>query len=81
MCICLKAVVSGSAKQVESMLDENIGSAIFDIVITGDDVGEEKGKPDPAPFQMALRKMNLKPSEAIVVKNSPLGLKLQEGQT
>jgi beta-phosphoglucomutase len=74
-CSCLKAVVSGSAKQeVESILDENIGSAMFDLVITGDDVGEEKGKPDPAPFQMALRKMNLKPLEAIVVENSPLGV-------
>jgi beta-phosphoglucomutase-like phosphatase (HAD superfamily) len=38
-CDCLKAVVSGSAKQeVESILDENIGSATFDLVITGDDV-------------------------------------------
>jgi beta-phosphoglucomutase len=74
-CGCLKAVVSGSAKQeVESILDENIGSAMFDLVITGDDVGEEKGKHDPAPFQMALRKMNLKSSEAIVVENSPLGV-------
>jgi beta-phosphoglucomutase-like phosphatase (HAD superfamily) len=75
MCSCLKAVVSGSGKQeVESILDENIGSAMFDLVITGDDVGEEEGKPNPAPFQMALRKMNLKPSEAIVVENSPLGV-------
>jgi HAD superfamily hydrolase (TIGR01509 family) len=74
-CDCLKAVVSGSAKQeVDSILDENIGSAMFDLVITGDDVEEGKGKPDAAPFQMALQRMNLRPSEAIVVENSPLGV-------
>jgi HAD superfamily hydrolase (TIGR01509 family) len=74
-CDCLKAVVSGSAKQeVESILDENIGSAMFDLVITGDDVEGGKGKPDPAPFQMALQRMNLRPSEALVVENSPLGV-------
>jgi beta-phosphoglucomutase len=74
-CSCLKAVVSGSAKQeVESILDENAGSDMFDFIITGDDAGDGKGKPDPAPFQMALRKMNLKLSGAIVVENSPLGV-------
>ena len=66
-CNCLKALVSGSAKQeIENILDENIGSNNFDLVITGDDVGEH-GKPDPAPFETALQRMNLKPLEAIVV--------------
>jgi hypothetical protein len=33
-CRCLKAVVSGSSKEeIESMLDENIGSNNFDFVI------------------------------------------------
>jgi HAD superfamily hydrolase (TIGR01509 family) len=72
-CSCLKAVVSGSArKEIEAILDENIGSKNFDIVISGDDI--EEGKPDPSPFQTALERMNLKPSEAIVVENSPLGV-------
>ncbi len=33
------------------------------------------GKPDPEPFQTALERLNLKPSEAIVVENSPLEVK------
>lgn len=74
-CKCLKAVVSGSSKEeIESILDENIGSSAFDFIISGDDVSEEKGKPDPAPFQTALDRMNLEPSQAIVVENSPLGV-------
>jgi len=74
-CGCLKAVVSGSSKEeIETILDENIGSNKFDLVISGDDLKEGEGKPDPAPFQTALQRMNLKPSEAIVVENSPLGV-------
>jgi len=47
---------------------------MFNLVINGDDVEGGKGKPDAAPFQMALQIMNLRPSEALVVENSPLGI-------
>jgi beta-phosphoglucomutase len=74
-CSCLKAVVSGSSKEeIETVLDDNIGSNSFDFVISGDDLKKGQGKPDPAPFQTALQRMNLTPSEAIVVENSPLGI-------
>ena len=69
---CLKAVVSGASKQeVESLLKENNLNG-FDVLITGEDLDD--GKPDPEPFQTALRKLNLKPSEAIIVENAPLGV-------
>lgn len=72
-CNCLKALVSGaSKKEIEAILDENIGLKSFDVVIAGDDI--EEGKPHPSPFQTALQRMNLKPSEAIVVENAPLGV-------
>jgi len=59
-CNCLKLLVTGSAKQeIQSILNENIGSDQFDLVITGDDLGEGQGKPDPAQFLGALEKMNL----------------------
>jgi beta-phosphoglucomutase-like phosphatase (HAD superfamily) len=70
---CIKAVVSGAAREeVEAILDKNIGSKYFDFIITGDDI--EKGKPNPAPFKIALNKMNLPASQVIVVENSPLGV-------
>ena len=70
---CLKAIVSGATKQeVESLLNQN-GINNFDIKITGEDL--EDGKPDPEPFQTALHKLNLKPSDAIIVENAPLGVK------
>lgn len=70
---CIKAVVSGSAREeVEAILDKNIGTKHFDFIIAGDDL--EKGKPNPAPFKIALDKMNLAASQVIVVENSPLGV-------
>jgi beta-phosphoglucomutase len=72
-CNCLKAIVSGaSRKEIEAILDDNIGLKNFNVVIAGDDI--EEGKPHPSPFQTALQRMDLKPSEAIVVENAPLGV-------
>ena len=45
---------------------------LFSVIITGSDV--RKGKPNPEPFLKALRKLNIKPIDAIVIENSPLGI-------
>ncbi|MGI0039723.1 MAG: HAD family hydrolase, partial [Nitrososphaera sp.] len=69
-----KAVVSGSSKRdVESVLEASIGKDRFDVLITADDV--KKGKPDPLAFDTALKKLQLKPTQAVVVENAPLGVK------
>lgn len=44
----------------------------FDTVVTGDELKE--GKPSPAPYLLAASKLNLKPSECVVVENAPLGV-------
>ena len=36
---------------------------------------EGKGKPDPAPFKVALQRLNLDNNESLVVENAPLGIK------
>jgi beta-phosphoglucomutase len=70
---CVKAVVSGASKQeVESLLDKEFRLDNFNVIITGEDLKD--GKPDPEPFQTALERLDLKPSEAIIVENSPLGV-------
>jgi len=70
---CIKAVVSGTSKQeVETILYKIFERGEFDVVITGDEL--EEGKPNPSPFKTALERMNLKPHEAIVVENAPLGV-------
>ena len=71
---CKKAVVSGSARNdVETIIEEAFGKGKFDVIITADDI--KKGKPDPSAFLEALRRINVKPQEAIVVENAPLGAK------
>ncbi|MFL6347516.1 MAG: HAD family hydrolase [Nitrososphaeraceae archaeon] len=74
---CLKAVVSGAAKQeVETIIEQNFGKDKFDLIMNGDEF-EGKGKPDPEPFRVASQRLNLQnnSSDAIVVENAPLGVK------
>ena len=73
---CLKAVVSGAAKQeVDTIIEDIFGKDKFDIIINGDDF-EGKGKPDPGPFKVALQRLNINnPSDALVVENAPFGVK------
>lgn len=71
-CKCVKAIVTGAAKkEIELTIDKMIGLKNFDVVVSGEDV--DVGKPNSAPFVVALQKMNIKPSECIVVENAPLG--------
>lgn len=72
-CKCVKAIVTGAAKkEIELTIDKMIGLKNFDVVVSGEDV--DVGKPNSAPFVVALQKMNIKPSECIVVENAPLGV-------
>lgn len=76
---CLKAIVSGAAKsEVETIMDEIFGKDKFSIIIDGDDF-EGQGKPDPAPFKAALRKLGVETTPSsdttIIVENAPLGIK------
>jgi beta-phosphoglucomutase len=72
---CMKAVVSGAAKQeVETIIEQNFGKDKFDLIMNGDEL-EGKGKPDPTPFKVAIQRLNLDNNEALVVENAPLGIK------
>ena len=67
-------LVTGSGQP--TLLD-SLNSSFPDIftrerMITSHDV--IKGKPNPEPYLTALRKGDLKPNEAIVVENAPLGV-------
>ncbi len=71
---CRKAVVSGSAKNdVETILEESFGKNKFEVIITADDI--KKGKPDPSAFLEAITRLGIKPQEAVIVENAPLGAK------
>ena len=65
-------LVTGASRQrltgtgINTFLDQ------FDVLITGDQVS--KGKPDPEPYLLGAQKLNLAPSECLVVENAPLGI-------
>lgn len=73
------AVVSGSPRyQIETVLSREGVGELFSVVIGCEDY--QKGKPDPAPFLLAMEKLNefvsppLRPHECLVVEDSPAGI-------
>ena len=69
---CTKAVVSGSTRSdVETIVDQDFGREKFSAIVSADDI--KSGKPDPSAFLEALNRMGIRPSDAVVVENAPLG--------
>lgn len=66
------ALVSGSSsRELKQILPESI-RARFDVVVTGDD--GKRGKPAAEPYCLALDRLKLSPTDAVVVENAPLGV-------
>ncbi len=66
------ALVTGTARhEVHKTLPDEI-YGLFDAVVCGCDV--QNGKPHPEPYRTALKKLKLKPSQAVVIENAPFGI-------
>ncbi len=66
------ALVTGTARhEVHKILPQEIYD-LFDAVVCGCDV--RNGKPHPEPYLTALKKLNLKPAQAVVIENAPFGI-------
>jgi|SRR3989344_3612232 len=66
------AIVSASPKErLEKTVSEDFLRK-FDIVLSENDY--EKGKPEPEPYLTAIKRLNLKPEECVVIENAPLGI-------
>ena len=72
-------IVTGSKQQSSLERIKTIYKGFFtdDSIVSGNDV--RFGKPDPEPYCMALKKGGLKPNEAIVIENAPLGIQSAKG--
>lgn len=65
-------IVTGSLRaQIEAVVGPEL-SGYFDAIVGAEDV--ENGKPDPEPFIRAAQKLNVAPSECLVIENAPLGI-------
>ena len=76
----LLVIATGSFQyQVEAVLSRAGVRHLFSVIVGYGDY--EKGKPDPTPFLLAMEKLNqslslpLKPSECIVLEDSPAGIR------
>jgi beta-phosphoglucomutase len=65
-------VVSGANKKRLSALGIDPFLANFDVIVTGDET--PRGKPDPEPFLLAARKLDVFPKDCVVVENAPYGI-------
>jgi beta-phosphoglucomutase len=76
--ICLKrkgyilGLVTGTpSKEVKKILPPSM-YRLFGCIVAGDEV--KKGKPHPEPYLSAAKRMEVKPSECVVVENAPFGV-------
>jgi len=66
------ALVTATPRQdVENMLPANI-IGLFEVMVCGGDT--KKGKPHPAPYLEALKRLKIRAEDAIVIENAPYGI-------
>lgn len=72
----LKIVVvtgSGQHSLLSKLKNDFKGLVSDDMIVSSFDVS--RGKPDPMPYLVGMKKANVQPWEAIVVENAPLGVR------
>lgn len=63
---------SGTKEYIDIILDKFNIRDYFDAIISGDDVA--KGKPDPEPYLVTCQKLNLNPTECLVLEDAANGI-------
>ena len=70
---CVLVTGSGQASLIDNIRRDYPGIFAEGMMVTAHDV--TKGKPDPEPYLRGLAKAGVKPEEAIVIENAPLGVR------
>ncbi len=70
------ALVTSSFRVLVDAVLSVLGSHRFDVVITGDEVA--RGKPDPEPYALACRRLEVHPADAVVVEDALNGVRSAE---
>lgn len=75
----LKSALVSNAPQANAnfVLETLAISTNFSTIVLAEDA--PPGKPDPAPYQVALQRLGIEPSEAIAFEDSPSGIKSAVG--
>jgi len=65
-------LVTGTARhELLEILPKDLRN-LFDAIVTGDEV--KNGKPHPEPYRKALKMLQCKKTDAVVIENAPLGI-------
>jgi beta-phosphoglucomutase len=68
------ALVTGSKRESVSSVLKKVGlEGAFDVIVSADDI--TNGKPDPEPYLVAMKKLDVPALDCVVVENAPLGIK------
>ncbi|MDE5997678.1 MAG: HAD-IA family hydrolase [Muribaculaceae bacterium] len=70
---CVLVTGSGQASLIDNIRKDYPGVFAEGMMVTAHDV--TKGKPNPEPYLKGLEKAGVKPDEAIVIENAPLGVR------
>jgi HAD superfamily hydrolase (TIGR01509 family) len=66
-------LVTGALRsKVEHILQQAELAAYFDVIVAGDDL--EASKPEPDPYLLAAKMLNVQPSECLAIENNPIGI-------
>jgi beta-phosphoglucomutase len=66
-------LVTGTPRsEVEYILQRAELAAYFDVIVAGDDL--EASKPEPDPYLLAVKNLNLQPSECLAIEDNPVGI-------
>lgn len=67
------ALTSSSSKDEVDLVTKEFGiKNLFKVIVTGNDV--IKGKPDPEPYLITVKKLGFKPNECVVIEDSRNGV-------
>lgn len=70
--IAIGLVTGAIRSEVEYILQKAELASFFDVIIAGDDL--EQSKPEPEPYLMAVKRLNLQPSECLAIEDNPVGI-------
>ena len=70
--IAIGLVTGALRSEVEYILQRAELAEYFDLIVAGDDL--EQSKPDPAPYLLAVKNLNLQPSECLAIEDNPVGI-------
>ncbi len=65
-------VTSASKKNTDDILNFFNKKALFDLILTGDDI--KKPKPDPEGFLLAMKMLDASPNECMIFEDSDFGI-------